>query len=146
MNSVHEEILPSTVGRIPYRQLIALWKSDCGRLDEWRVSLHDGPLARLSDGRQEDMFWYSYSLNEIDGPERSPFTIRDPSFWEAHMSKMQWTHLKTGLRAKCVFPGSVVFDSDRRILLRGLYIAVRAPSWIERLVWRVSTTSPYEIQ
>jgi hypothetical protein len=109
-----------------------LHSSNFGRCDGWYIELDGNLVGELSDARFEDMFWYSYAVEEIVTAGRSP--IFDDDLWNACRFKFRNRH--TGEVVEHAFcGGSPPFVRDGRVLMRALYLEPNTAA--ERLWLRI---------
>jgi hypothetical protein len=114
-----------------------LCSSNYGRLDGWYVELDGTPVGELSDARFEDMFWYSYAVNEIGTAAGSP--VYEDGLWNA--CRFTFRHRFSGEVVNEAFcGGKPPFVRNGRVLMRALYLLPNTA--LERFWLRVLSVLP----
>lgn len=89
--------------------------SDYGRYSTWLVENDEKTIAKLSDARFEDMFWYSYKITFLD---RENMISSIPQSWREDNFKFKNEYFSKYAE----YPFSNDMLIDRRLKMKALYI------------------------
>jgi hypothetical protein len=109
-----------------------IFETNYGRDDGWFVEHHGLRVAQLTDPREEDQFWFSYKIEPLTGElaEREEL-LNSPDRWLS--CDFVYRSRRFGDVAEGAFSAGQPVGEPGRVLMRGLYLAIDAPSFWERL-------------
>lgn len=112
-----------------------IWESNYGRDEGWFVELDGVCVAELVDCQFVDHFWDSYRIvpiaNELDIHDE----LFQRSFWD-NVDHLTYRNRKFGDTSRSAWPAATPLTNDGRVVMRGLYLEVKDPSWLDRwLIW-----------
>jgi hypothetical protein len=121
-----------------YGGLLNVWDSDDGRAEGWNIEVDDKLAAVLDEPRREEMFWFSYRLTVTTDDAALRERFLSESFWQGDgWKEVVFRSRATGMVAEHAFPAARPFVGPERLNMRGLYIAARAPIWVDRIVLKM---------
>ena len=94
-------------------------ETDNGRLSSWWVHKADSIIAMLDDGKFDDMFWYSYRINAVEGGPPLDELLK-PELWQDFLVYVNCTLNEPASNAFCAICGPNA--STGRIRVRALYL------------------------
>jgi len=124
-----------------YRRKLRIWATNCGRDGGWLVELQGQSIAVLTEWCFEDMFWDSYNLQVVTDDFALRERMQTLEFWTSSETEgLVWRSCEFGEVADGALSALFSpFPAANRLLMRGLYLGVRAPSPWDRLVmWLVA--------
>jgi len=114
---------------------------------EWFVELNGRRIARLTDARFEEMFWWNFKVESLS-------TEADIEAFYRFENSYQFVHVKTALVADALTSGRYL-DAEElrkhrttgRVIIRGLYIYM-APltPWEKFILFRRKNRRPDELR
>jgi hypothetical protein len=131
-----------------YLHRLRIWETDYGRVPGWLVERDGHPIAQLTEPRFEEMFWDSYRLEILTDDAELRCRMLTSEFWNhAESERLVWRSREFGEQAPNAFPSGDPFPEPGRLMIRGLYLSIGAPTLFDRAVlWlrrqcRVSSTN-----
>jgi len=132
-NSLFAEV-PFTWPWQGYRRKLRIWATNYGRDGGWFVELQGQTIAVLTECRFEDMFWDSYQIQAVTVDLELQERIQTPDFWTAaEADELVWRSREFGEVASAV-PADFPLQVTGRLLVRGLFVTLNAPSLWDQLV------------
>ena len=114
-----------------YRALFTTWLSDYGRSNGWIIERSGHMIGKLVDAEYAEMFWDHYRVEEISRDPSCPSVLADEFWTEFDFEHIQFRSIATGDLVENAIPARHRPDDDGRVMIRGLYIPVRNPSFLE---------------
>jgi hypothetical protein len=131
-----------------YLHRLRVWETNYGREPGWLVERDGQPIAQLTEPRFEEMFWDSYRLDILTDDAELHRQMLTEEFWnKAESERLVWRSREFGEQAPSAFPSAAPFPEPGRLMIRGLYLPIGAPSLFDRAVlwlrrqFRVSSTN-----
>lgn len=120
-----------------YKRRLQIWQSNYGRDDGWYVELEGVRVAELVDCQFVDMFWDCYRIIPLENELNVNDELFQREFWD-NFQKLIFRSRSLGDVADSAFPGATPLDQEGRLVMRGLYLHIDNPSWLDRLaMWWV---------
>ncbi len=117
-----------------YQRRLDLWETEYGRNTDWLLEYEGRVLARLTDSRCEEMFWYSYEMAISTEDEEWRQRLLDAEWWEQGPAEV--TFYNPTFDASCNSAFAAGLGEDGRPILRAL--SVKGPSpmpWDQLVLW-----------
>jgi hypothetical protein len=118
---------------LAYLTKLEIWDSNYGRDFGWIVERDGREIAILSEPRNEEMFWDSYTITITTNDPNLKARMATPLFWEnAEMEKIVIRSKAFGLVAPHAFPAMSPLLGTNRLLMRGVYLPIGTPTYLDR--------------
>ena len=118
-----------------YSDLLRIWETNFGRDAGWILKREGETLAVLTDSQYHDMFWESYQLEIVATDAATRQVLITPEFWTGPAcSELTWHNRLFDLVPLAPLPAGLQSELPGRLIVRGLYLLVRAPWQMDRLV------------
>lgn len=110
-----------------------MFEANCGRDTDWWIELDGRRLARLTDPRWVDMFWWQYRI-DLDGSEDDARPLVDNrDLWLR--CKLTFRSVPFGIVANHAFCGGNG-PQDGTVTMRALFVDIGEPTpWERVLLW-----------
>lgn len=116
-----------------FERRLRIIEAHYGRDSGWFLEHLGRRVAQLTDSRVEDMFWDSYAIELLtDVPAERYALLHSATHWLT--SGFVYRSREFGDVVKGAIPAFLPFPEPGRVLMRGLYLEIDAPSLWERLV------------
>ncbi len=115
-----------------YQALFNAWRSDYGRSNGWAIERSGHMIGKLVDAEYAEMFWDSYRVEESSKDPSCRSVLADEFWTEFDFKRIRFRSIATGAVVENAMPARYPPDDYGRITIRGLYISVRDPTFLER--------------
>lgn len=110
---------------------LAIFEAECGRTTDWWVELDGRRIARLTEGRWIEMFWWQYRVDVSDFDDEARSLVANRDLWLR--CELSFRSVPFGDLVNHAFCGGKGPDAGL-VMMRALQIDIGEPTLWERLV------------